>query len=147
MECWFVSARNGGLWFSCGNNYVYFAVEVNVTEDEPPVAPLQDWDQAAEFAMNFEIDPLLLVPMSELGYKTDIALQDIQIDQGPTRLRAYSRGSAEINELVARLGSGPELDQQPADPACIVEQVRLDLWPATSVDEVKETQPQILKQK
>lgn len=141
----FVMAREGGLWFSCGSNYAYAAVQVNVTNDPPPVASLDEWDEAIEAAIDFSSPPMFLVPMSEPGYETDIALQDIALEEGPTFVRAYSRGGVEANAVINRIGFEEYRAQQPADPAGITEQVRIDLWPAPSSDTANATPPKILK--
>lgn len=140
----FVTARDGGLWFRCGGDNVYVAVEVNVGTDEPDLAPLEEWDQAVEFGMTFEVAPVLLVPLSPEGYETDVALQDIAFEQGPAFLRAYTRGGAELNKRVVALGSEQVRTRQSADPAAITEQVRIDVWPAPSDEAVRQTEPHVL---
>ena len=141
----FVTARGGGLWFRCGGDNVYVAVEVNVGNAEPTLAPLEEWDEAVEFGMTFEVPPVLLVPLSPEGYETDITLQDIAFEEGPVFLRAYTRGGAELNQRVATLGSEQVRTNQSTDPAAITEQIRIDVWPAPSAEAVNETQPHVLK--
>lgn len=141
----FVTARDGGVWFRCGGDNVYVAVEVNVGTDEPDLAPLEEWDQAVEFGMTFEVAPVLLVPLSPEGYETDVALQDIAFEEGPAFLRVYTRGGAELNKRVVDLGSEHVRTSQSTDPAAITEQLRIDVWPAPSAEAVRQTQSHVLR--
>lgn len=121
----FITARNGGLWFLCQSDNQYVGVHVVVSAEPVSVQSLDDWQQVVECSYVFGAEPYFVVPLSAQGHRIDVALQDVYLDAGYTRVRAYKRLAAEAD------AKGVDVNDEPSDdPADMAEQFRIELWPA-----------------
>ena len=137
----FITARQGVLWFLCGSQNRYVGVDVEVADEALDPRDVGEWEHVVECTYTFAMPPYFRLPMSSQGFFTDPALVDLSLDAGPTRVRAYTRGRRAGSEQSYTVGA-PTADEQSTDPDELVEQFRIELWPATDIAE--DNEPRVL---